>query len=40
MGGVFLGAHIAHIVDTHILKKFVGILCIAVGAVFLFRTIA
>ncbi len=40
IGGVFIGAHIAHIVDTHILKKFVGILCIIVGAVFLFRTIA
>lgn len=40
IGGVFLGAYIAHILDAHILKKFVGILCIVVGAVFLFRTIA
>ncbi len=40
IGGVFFGAHIAHIVDAQILKKFVGILCILVGAVFLFRTIA
>lgn len=39
MGGVVLGAHIAHVVDIRILKKFVGILCIVVGAAFLFRTI-
>lgn len=40
VGGVFIGAHIAHIIDAQILKIFVGILCILVGAVFLFRTIA
>lgn len=37
IGGVVIGSYIAHVMDPRTLKKSVGILCIAVGLLFLFR---
>jgi uncharacterized membrane protein YfcA len=38
IAGVYLGARVAHAVDTGTLKRFVAVLCIAVGAFLVVRT--
>ncbi|HEY8906350.1 MAG TPA: sulfite exporter TauE/SafE family protein [Rhodoferax sp.] len=38
VSGVLLGAYLIHRMDTQLVKKFVGILCLAIGIIFLFRT--
>jgi uncharacterized membrane protein YfcA len=39
VGGVLLGAYLIHRVDAALVKKFVGILCLVIGVLFLFRTL-
>lgn len=39
IAGVFLGARIVHAINADILRRFVAILCIVVGAFLIFRTL-
>ncbi|WP_162256927.1 sulfite exporter TauE/SafE family protein [Noviherbaspirillum sp. Root189] len=38
--GVIIGAHTIHRVDSGNVKKFVGVLCLIVGTLFMYRSLA